>query len=59
MRTRIVCETELALLYGLRFPQRVPLIPTIEVGKGTFDRAFAERYWQERVGLEPPPESEA
>lgn len=50
-RRRMIHETELALLYGLRFPERHPHIPAIEVGAGRFDRRFAERFWQETLGL--------
>ena len=32
MQKRMIAETELALLIGLRFPDRMPRIPTMEVG---------------------------
>ncbi len=52
LHRRMIHETEVTLLYGLRFPKRVPRIPTAEVGKGVFDPVFAARYWAERVGDE-------
>ncbi len=52
LRRKMIRETETSLLFGLLFPDRVPRIPTIEVGKGGFDRRAAEQYWRERLGLE-------
>lgn len=54
LRRRMRRETEVALLYGLRFPERVPRIPTVEVGKGTFPREFSSSFWSENVGLPFP-----
>jgi len=48
----MIRETELALLIGLRFPKRMPRIPTMEVGKGTFDPGFAERFWEQALELD-------
>ncbi len=45
MRRRMIQETEVALLYGLRFPDRMTRIPTIEVGRGEFHPAFAAQFW--------------
>lgn len=47
----MIHETEVALLYGLRFPSRIPTIPTIEVGKGQFDPVFAEHFWKHVLEL--------
>ena len=52
LRKRMIAETELALLVGLRFPERVPRIPTMEVGKGTFHPEFAARFWSQTLGIE-------
>ena len=54
LRRRLVRETEAALLYGLRFPDRVERIPTVEVGRGRFHPAFAERWWAQTFGVEAP-----
>lgn len=51
MRRRMIRETEVTLMYGLRFPGRIPRIPTVEVGKGSFDASFAALYWAEKLGL--------
>jgi len=53
MRKRLVRETEAALLYGLTFPDRVPRIPTLEAGTGTFHPAFAAQWWQSTLDLDP------
>jgi hypothetical protein len=45
LRKRMIHETEVALIFGLRFPDRVPRIPTIEVGTGEFHPEFAKQYW--------------
>jgi hypothetical protein len=50
LRKRLIRETELGLLIGLRFPERVPHIPTVRVGKGSFDPVFAQRFWEETLG---------
>ena len=52
VRRRIIHETEVALLYGLRFPDRAPRIPRVEVGRGAFDPAFAARFWAQTLGLD-------
>jgi len=52
-RKRLLEQTELAILIGLTFPDRVPSIPRIEVGKGGFDPQYAIRFWAETLGLEP------
>ncbi len=51
MRKCLIRETEVASTYGIRFPDRVPRIPTLEVRKGTFDPVFSDDYWSQRVGL--------
>lgn len=51
MRKRLIHETEVALLYGISFPQRVPRIPTVEVGKASFSRGYCRRYWQAALEL--------
>jgi len=45
MRRRMIHETEIALLYGMRFPDRMIRIPTIEVGRGEFHPEFAAQFW--------------
>ena len=52
LRRRMVHETEAALLYGLTFPDRAPRIPTVQVGCGTFQPAFAARWWGEVLDLD-------
>ncbi len=52
LRRRLVRETETALLYGLRFPDRVERIPTVEAGRGRFHRDFAEQWWAQTFGVE-------
>ncbi|MGB2987459.1 MAG: hypothetical protein WBE26_16465 [Phycisphaerae bacterium] len=52
LRKRMIAETELALLVGLRFPERVPRIPRVEVGKGTFHPEFAAQFWSETLGID-------
>ena len=44
-------ETEIALFHALRFPDRYPRVPTIELGTGAFRPEFARRFWAERLGL--------
>jgi len=51
-RRRIIHETEVALLYGLRFPDRAPRIPRVEAGRGAFAPAFAARFWARTLGLD-------
>ena len=53
-RRRVIHETELALHLGLRFPERVPRIPTIEVGKGEFDPMMSGRVWEEALAVDIP-----
>jgi len=53
LRKRLIRETEIALVVGLKYPERYKRIPVIEVGKGCFDRGFAARFWQETLGLPP------
>jgi len=52
VRSRIIHETEAALLYGLQFPDRTPRIPRLEVGTSRFDPAFAAYYWGRTLGIE-------
>jgi hypothetical protein len=52
VRKRMLHETEVALLYGMSFPDRVRRIPRIEVGKGEFSRQFSDAFWREAVGLD-------
>lgn len=52
VRSRLIHETEAALLYGLQFPDRTPRIPRIEVGTSRFDPAFAARFWSETLAIE-------
>lgn len=49
---RLIAETELALLVGLRFPKRMPRIPTIKLGAGEFDPEFSLRFWSEALGVD-------
>lgn len=53
MRRRMIRETELALLAGLQHAERMPRIPTMEVGIGMFRPDFAARFWAETLGMEP------
>jgi len=55
LRRRMVHETEVSILYGLRFPERVPRIPTLEVGTGEFEPAFAAAWWSKALDLDPAP----
>ncbi|MFQ5592137.1 MAG: hypothetical protein ACE5HE_13310 [Phycisphaerae bacterium] len=52
LRRRIIRETELALLIGLHYPERMPRIPTIEVGRGEFHPAFAARFWRQVLDID-------
>ncbi|MGB0714928.1 MAG: hypothetical protein ACPGXK_03565 [Phycisphaerae bacterium] len=52
VRRRMIRETEVALLYGMCFPDRHPRIPSIQVGKGKFDRAYADQFWEEVLGTD-------
>jgi len=49
-RRRMIIETEIGLLIGLRFPERTPRIPTVHVGSGSFDPRFARAFWEEALG---------
>ena len=51
MRRRMIGETELALLYGLRFPERTTRIPTLISGTGSFHRSVTVRYWAHALGM--------
>lgn len=50
LRRRMISETEIGLLIGMRFPEKSPRIPTIEVGTGSFDPDYARAYWERRLG---------
>ncbi len=52
MRRRMIAETELAVLIGLRFPDRMPRIPTMEVGRDMFRPKFAADFWAEALGID-------
>lgn len=52
LRKHMIAETELALLYGLRFPERMKRIPRIEVGGGSFQPALAAHFWAEVLGID-------
>ena len=52
VRHRIIHETEAALLYGLQFPESAVRIPTVEVGKRSFNPAFAANFWSRTLGIE-------
>ena len=52
VRSRIIHETEAALLYGLQFPDRTPRIPRLEVGTSRFEPAFAAYFWGRTLGIE-------
>ncbi len=51
VRQRLIHETEIALHYGLRFPERHVSIPAVRAGTATFDPEFAEAFWNEALGL--------
>ena len=52
LRQKMIRETELGLTFGLRFPDQVPRIPTIEVGAAAFAPFLVEHYWIERLELD-------
>ena len=54
LRKRLLHETEVALLYGLRFPKRNPRIPVMEVGCAEWHPVFAARFWQDALDLNEP-----
>ena len=49
-RRRMIAETEIGLLIGLRFPERARRIPVIEIGTGSFHPRFARGFWEEALG---------
>jgi hypothetical protein len=51
---KLIRETEVALLYASRFPERTPCIPTIEVNRGTFRASFAKQFWSATLDLDAP-----
>ena len=53
LRRRMLAETELALLIGMRFPHCAQRIPTIVVGRGVFHPDYARRFWSDTLGIEP------
>ena len=53
LRKRLIAETELALLIGLRFPARMKRIPMMEAGPGRFHPDFAAGFWREALGIDP------
>ncbi len=59
LRKRMIQETEVALAVGLLHPSRVPRIPTVEVGHGTFHPDFAAEFWQEALGLDSSEQPES
>jgi hypothetical protein len=50
IRRRMIFETEIGLLVGLRFPERARRIPTLRVGTGSFDPRYARAFWEETLG---------
>jgi hypothetical protein len=52
LRKRLLHETEVALHYGMSFPDRHPRIPIMEVGKGAWNPEFAVQFWQDALDLE-------
>lgn len=56
LRRKMIRETEVALLYGLRFPDRVPRIPAVPVSEAHFSREYASRFWGDLLGLAYPDE---
>ncbi len=50
LRFRVIRETEAALLYGLEHPEATTRIPVVEVGKGAFAPAVADRFWAHVLG---------
>ena len=52
LQKRLIQETEIALLYGLRFPKRHARIPTVEVGHSRFNPTFAAQWWADALGLD-------
>lgn len=51
LRRRMIRETELSLLAGLVAGPRMPRIPTIECGRGTFPPDLAEKFWGELLAI--------
>lgn len=52
LRKRMIAETELALVIGLRFPERMPRIPTVRAGEDTFPAELAAQFWAEALGID-------
>ena len=52
LRRRLIRETEIALAIGFRFPEKMPRIPTIEVGKGSFHPTFSEDFWKNALDID-------
>ncbi len=59
VRRRMIEETELAMLYGLCFPERHPRIPTMEAGTRRFNPAYAAEFWSSALGVELRPDTPA
>jgi len=51
LRRRMIRETEVSLAVWLERGEKVPRIPTVEVGKGVFNPEYAEAYWADRLDL--------
>lgn len=51
LRRRMIRETEFALLAGLAAGPRIPRIPTIECGRGTFPPNLADKFWGEMLAI--------
>lgn len=56
-RLKLIHETEAALLAGMLHPERVQRIPTVLVGVGNFDPAWAKRWWGCVLELDPDSQS--
>ncbi|MFQ5414549.1 MAG: hypothetical protein ACE5E6_08835 [Phycisphaerae bacterium] len=52
LRRRLIKETELALYIGVSRPELFVRIPTVEVGKGTFDDDVAVGFWRDVLGAD-------
>lgn len=52
MRRRLIVETEVALLYGLCFPERATRIPTLLSGTGSFQPSVTVRFWAQALGID-------
>ncbi len=51
-RRRLIAETELALLVGWAFPERIRRIPIMEVHAGRFHPQFAIRFWEQALDMD-------